>query len=277
MSQTNERDRGGRAGALDAAYWDSVTRSLAQRGHYMDAFVGELKTQAYLALLERWGWQADGPQLKTDLFEESTGVDALLWRMPTGCLRVGMDLAPSAVASAARNDPRGDLVCLTADARRLPLAADSLAYVLSPSTLDHFEDEQDLHVSLCELYRVLKPGGKLVITLANRSNVGDPLLRLIVRLGLTPYFVGARYTATELRQELEAAGFHVQDQTAIVHHPRLMATAMARVGRIIRWRPLIGAMQRVLLAMQRFETTRWRYATGCFLAALAVKPVEELA
>jgi SAM-dependent methyltransferase len=267
--------RAGAAESLDAAYWDAVAATLAHRGHYMDAFVGELKIQAYLQLLQHWGWQADGPQLKTDLFEESTGVDALLWRMPTGSLRIGMDLAPSAVASAASNDPQGELACLVADARHLPLASDSLAYILSPSTLDHFEVDQDLHVSLRELYRVLKPGGRLVITLANRSNIGDPLLRLLIRIGLTPYFIGTRYTAAELRRELEAADFRVLEQTAIVHHPRLMATAFARIGRIVRWTPLVRAMEGLLLAMQRLESTRLRYATGCFVAALAEKPAGE--
>ncbi len=272
MKQGNGDRSAERADALDTAYWDGVAQRLAQRGHYMDAFVGELKIRAYLALLERWEWRADGPQLKTDLFEESTGVDALLWRMPAGSVRVGMDLAPSAVASAARKDPRGDLACMVADVRQLPLASDSLSFALSPSTLDHFEIDQDLQVSLRELHRVLRPGGKLVITLANRSNMGDPLLRLAVRLGLAPYFIGTRYTAAELRQELETAEFCVLDQTAIVHHPRLMATAMAQIGRLIRWKPLLMAMQRLLLSMQRLESTRWRYATGCFVAALAEKP-----
>lgn len=272
---TDWDSQGGLADCQGASYWDAVAARMARNGHYLDAFVGEIKTRAYLSLLERWGWQADGPQLKTDLFEEATGVDPLLWRMPAGGLRIGMDIAPSVAAQASRNDPLGALACLAADARRLPIAADSLAWVLSPSTLDHFEDGGDLHVSLSELYRVLEPGGRLVITLANRSNIGDPLLRLVIRLGLAPYYIGRRYTAAELRRELEAAGFLVQSQTAIVHHPRLMATGMVRLGRLVRCRPLISAMERLLLAMQRFETTRWRYVTGCFLAALAIKPQED--
>jgi SAM-dependent methyltransferase len=260
---------------LDASYWDHVSEELERQGHYMDAFMGELKTQAYLSLLERWGWQPDGLQLKTDLFEESTGVDALLWRMPAGVPRIGMDLSPGIAARAGHNDPLGALACVAADARTLPFAANSFRYVLSPSTLDHFCHEGDLHVSLCELRRILAPGGRLVITLANRSNVGDPLLRLAIRLGLAPYFIGSRYTADELRRALEAAGFRVDDVTAIVHHPRLMATLFVRIGRVLRWRPAVRAMERLLLAMQRCEATRWRYATGCFVAALAVKTEEE--
>ncbi len=257
--------------SLDAPYWDRVSDRIARQGHYMDAFLGELKIQAYLSLLERWGWQTDGPQLKTDLFEESTGVDALLWRMPTGGLRVGMDLSPSIARRAGQQDPQGTLICLAADARALPFAEDSFRYVLSPSTLDHFDVESDLHVSLCELYRVMAPGGRLVLTLANRSNVGDPLLRLAIRLGLAPYFIGSRYTAAEVRHALRQAGFDVLDETAIVHHPRLMATLFARITRMVPWRPLGRAMQRLLQAMQRLEGTRWRYATGCFVAALAQK------
>jgi SAM-dependent methyltransferase len=262
-------------GALGAAYWDDVSATFTRQSHYMDAFVAALKTRAYLALLARWGWDAQGPQLKTDLFEESTGVDALLWRMPPAGLRIGMDLSPSAAARAARNAPAGTLAAVACDARRLPFAANSLVRILSPSTLDHFQCEEDLHTSLCELRRVLKPGGRLVITLANRGNVGDPLLRLAIRLGLAPYHIGSRYTAQELRRELEAAGLAVCDVTAIVHHPRLMATGVAWLARHAPWRPLVGGMQRLLLWMQRLENTRLRYATGCFVAALAIKTTEE--
>lgn len=260
---------------LGAAYWDDISARVRGPAHYMDAFVGELKVQAYLSLLERWGWPAGGPQLKTDLFEEATGVDPLLWRMPVGGLRVGMDLSPAAAALASRHDPDSVLACVAADSRALPFADACFGAILSPSTLDHFADDEALGVSLQELRRVLVPGGKLVITLANRSNVGDPFLRLAIRLGLSPYYIGSRYTAAELRDELIRAGFHVVYQTAIIHHPRLMAALFVRIERILPWGPFVGALEWLLRALQRMENSRWRYATGCFVAALAVKPEED--
>jgi SAM-dependent methyltransferase len=263
------------SGPLGASYWDRVSTRLRGPAHYMDAFMGELKVQAYLSLLERWGWPADGPQLKTDLFEEATDVDPLLWHMPAAGLRVGMDLSPQAAVLATGHDPAGSVACVAADSRALPFAEASFAGILSPSTLDHFASGEDLGVSLKELWRVLAPGGVLVITLANRSNIGDPLLRLAIRLGLSPYYIGQRYTARELRDELTRAGFRIVDQTAIIHHPRLMAALFVRIGRLLPWRPIVRAMQAVLRTLQRLEKSRYKYATGCFVAALAVKPEEE--
>ena len=48
---------------------------------------------------------------------------------------------------------------MNADVRRLPLADNRVDVVLSNSTLDHFDTEQEIEESLHELARVLKPGG----------------------------------------------------------------------------------------------------------------------
>jgi SAM-dependent methyltransferase len=255
-----------------AAYWDGVSEEIQTRGHYLDAFLGQLKAQAYLDLIERWVDVPDTPVLKTDLFEESNAVDALLWHIQAGGLRLGTDLSPRIAARAAQHAPDASCVFLAADARHLPFTTESLGFVLSPSTLDHFESLSDLHVSLCEINRTLRPGGTLLITLANRSNIGDPLRRLVIRLGLVPYYIGASYTISQLRDELQAAGLLVCRETAIVHNPRLMATAVAMATRTLRWKAFTRLARRTMLAMQRFEGTRYRYATGSFVAALAVKP-----
>ena len=126
--------------------------------------------------------------------------------------------------------------------------------------------------SLLELKRVLQPGGRLIITLDNRHNVFDPFLRLVIRLGLVPYYIGRSYTISELRQELERAGLQVQDTTAIIHHPRLVAVALVRLANALGLPPITGLVQRALAAAQRLQGTRWQYRMGCFVAALAVRP-----
>jgi hypothetical protein len=76
----------------------------------------------------------------------------------------------------------------------------------------------------------------------------------------------------ELRHELGAAGFSVQETTAILHNPRLVAVGTMRLVRWLRWRPLIRATQKLMLAAQGLEKTRLCYFTGSFVAALAVRP-----
>jgi hypothetical protein len=71
--------------------------------------------------------------------------------------------------------------------------------------------------------------------------------------------------------ECEAAGFVVQETTAILHNPRLMAVGTVALARKLGWPPVTRLIQRVLIAAQRLEQTRWRYYSGSFVAAKAVR------
>ena len=251
--------------------WDGAVRELDVSTHYLDAFLGELKRRVHLDLIERWhGLAAAGRILKTDLFEEAMGPDAYLSDLGGKAAGVvGMDISPAAAHKAHRRFPACCVVA--ADARALPFGDASFALVVSPSTLDHFEAPADLTVSLRELARVLEPGGSLIITLDNRQNLFDPLLRLASRLGLVPYFLGRSYTVRELRRELERAGFTVEETTAILHNLRLTAVGAVALARKLKWAPFTRLVQRTLVRAQRLERTRWRYYTGSFVAAKAVR------
>jgi len=259
--------------AHDSTYWDGVIGRLDAKAHYLDPFLGELKRQAHLALIERWGGiPAGGPLLKTDLFEEALGPDAFLGDMSSrGAMTIGMDISALISHHARQRDTNRQARYLVADVCHLPFASGAFALVVSPSTLDHFTDASDLRRSLRELARVLNTQGQLVITLDNRQNIFDPLLRLAAGLGRAPYYIGRSYSVHELRAELEAAGLAVLDTTAILHNPRLVATAAVRIANRLGWQPLVSLVHRALRAAQRLEGTRWRYRTGSFVAARAVR------
>jgi O-antigen/teichoic acid export membrane protein/SAM-dependent methyltransferase len=254
-----------------APAWDRVPAALDRRGHYLDRFLGRLKRREVLALVARWQAGGAGWVLKTDLFEEAMGPDALLAALGGGARRpLGMDVSPAIVARARRRDAAGAGRYVVADARRLPFAAGALHMVVSPSSLDHFADPHDLQRSLVELRRALAPGGRLVITLDNRGNVTDPLLHLVAAAGLVGYFIGRSYTARELADELRQAGFRVLDQAGLLHNPRLAASGAVAVARRLDRPALSRWVRRRLLAARRLESTRWRYLTASFVAALAV-------
>jgi SAM-dependent methyltransferase len=252
------------------AYWDQVLTRVERSGHYLDRFLGEMKRQAHLALVRRWGGlPASGRILKTDLFEEATGHDAFLADLAgRGAPAVGIDLSP-AVVSRARARQGDAHRYVVSDVRRLPFAPGSFSLIVSPSTLDHFADPGDLGRALRELVRVLAPGGRLIVTLDNRQNVFDPILRLVTRLGMTPYRLGRSYSIAELTAELERAGVRVDGTTAILHNPRLLAVAGVRLTRGLGW--LGRLVQRGLQGAQRLEGTRWQYRTGSFVAASGVR------
>ncbi len=252
--------------------WESAARRMASSGYRLDPALAEIKRAAHLRLFDRWvSVPAEGLCLKTDAFEEAFGGDALLddlARRARGA--VAFDISVE-TARRARARLGGGARILTADVRRLPFADASFALVVSTSTLDHFADARDIGVSLRELARVLRPGGRMIVTMDNRQNLFDPLLRAASRLGLTPYYLGRSCTIAELVRELEAAGMRVVDRTAILHGPRLVPTlAMNIAGRFggVRARTWV---RRRLEAAEKLEHSRWRYRTGAFVAALAEK------
>jgi SAM-dependent methyltransferase len=253
------------------ADWDGALSRFDPAAHYLDAFLGDLKRRAHLGLIERWdGLPAAGRVLKTDLFEEAVGPDAYLPDLgQRGATVVGMDVSPAAARRAHARFPACGVIA--ADARRLPFADASFALIMSPSTLDHFPESRDLTVSLREFARVLEPGGRLIITLDNRQNIFDPLLRLANRMGLVPYYLGRSYTVRELRREIEGAGLVVRDATAILHNPRLTAVGAVTLARKINWPRLTRLVQRAIVRAQAFENRWWRYYTGSFIAVNAVK------
>jgi len=257
--------------SLQGSDWDATVLGLDPHRHYLDAFLGDLKRRAHLGLIERWGGlPASGRVLKTDLFEEAIGPEAYLPDLDGGGgTAVGMDISPAVVGKTHIRFPECRVVA--ADARALPFSDGAFALIISPSTLDHFPEPADLDRSLRQLARVLESGGRLIITLDNRQNIFDPLLRFANRLGLVPFYLGRSYTVRELRQGLEGAGLIVEETTAILHNPRLTAVAAIALAKKLRWSPLMKLVQRTLIAAQRLEGTRLCYYTGSFVAAKALR------
>jgi len=256
--------------AGEAAAWDRVAYRVERRGHYLDRFLARLKRREHLELLRRWGLRrGSGRLLKTDLFEEAMGADALLPALAGGGWRaVGIDGSPAVVARARRRDPEA-VAHVVADVRALPFSPGVFDAVLSPSSLDHFLDPTDLGRSLRELRAALAPDGRLAVTLDNRANVTDPLLRLAAAVGLAPYVLGRSYTARELRGELAAAGFDVVAESTLLHNPRLFAAGAAALARRSHSPRLARWVRRRLLAGRRLREGPLRHPTASFVAALA--------
>src|SRR5262249_19233604 len=118
------------------------------------------------------------------------------------------------------------LPCST-DVRRLGLRSETFDVVFSPSTLDHFARTDQIVLALRELRRVLRPGGRLLLTLDNPRN---PILRVRHRLyrpsgrgsRLMPFAMGATVGRGRLVAALEIAGFEVLDSRHVVHTPRVV-------------------------------------------------------
>ena len=148
-------------GGKGVDYWNSVGDSWSrQRQKLWRAHSDAVNC----ALIARWLPQgAAGRVLKTDLFDEmcSEGLYPLL--APLGPLFVGIDLSGKTLRAArARHQ---DIQAVAADVLTLPFAEGTFDLIISTSTLDHFESPAAIADSLAELFRVLRPGGRMIITM----------------------------------------------------------------------------------------------------------------
>jgi ubiquinone/menaquinone biosynthesis C-methylase UbiE len=139
---------------------------------------------------------------------------------------VGVDLDRAALARAAAIAPRFQRVSLVAgNAQSLPFADATFDTVLSNSAFEHFNDDER---AFAEVARVLRPGGRFVLTVDSAPARLTVLARLLPHRWLRPeigvgvsrseaarrhhrerHHVVRYYSTKELSRKLDAAGFDV--------------------------------------------------------------------
>lgn len=261
-------------------HWDQVAEGWFRKSP-TNYLIDEHGRNTYLALVERWGDLASsGRILKTDLFNVAFGPAPFLFDLSGGSSNViGIDISSEVVGEAKRRaryqgiDASTYLCC---DVRHIPLQENSIDLVISDSTLDHFPCETDIVDALEELRRVLRVGGTLILTIDNKGNLTYPpylLVRLWMRFGLAPYFIGKTLSPTKLRRALEEIGFAVEESTAILHwpHPDALVRWLERFLRKLSRGRFDNAIRRSLAVLDKLESKRTKYLTGRYIAVKAVK------
>lgn len=251
-------------GAAEA--WDDVlTRWQPSRG---TTFLRLYSDAVNASVVRDWLGPGEGLRvLKTDLFDEAVGAGIYPALRDRAAQVVGIDVSAAVLAAAARRFPELDV--RQGDVRRLELPDCSFDAVLSNSTLDHFRTLDDVAAALRELRRVLVPGGRLLVTV---DNGGNPLIAarnalpntLLSRTGLTPYPTGVTCGRRGLSRLLVRADFEVEAWHTLMHFPRVLARALAAVGR-----PATPTLLRAVLAAEGLGKAPTRYVTGQFIAAAA--------
>jgi ubiquinone/menaquinone biosynthesis C-methylase UbiE len=108
----------------------------------------------------------------------------------------GIDISPETIRLCAQ---RGIDRIVQGDALRLPFATASFDVVLALDAFEHFEDDQ---AAMREVFRVLRPGGTLVVTVPAFMALWSPHDEA--------YHHHRRYRRPQLRGRLEQAGFHAE-------------------------------------------------------------------
>jgi SAM-dependent methyltransferase len=230
-------------------------------------------------LLSRWyhAKQKDFV-LKTDLFDEMCGKGSFSLFSSRTNQFLGIDISHATIRAARSN--HADLTGIAADVRRLPFDDNTFDLIISNSTLDHFEKHEAISESLIEIFRVLRQDGELILTMDNLMNPVIALrnglpYRIVKRLHLTPYYVGATLGPQGLCNQIVRTGFTVIKMDAVLHCPRALAVALAYV--MERFAPL--RLQRCFLrCLSYFEVLRYlptRFFTGHFVAVRAAKRISD--
>jgi len=259
----------------DTRYWDSVALSCASNESTSNPLWRSHSDAVNVDLVSRWLRNATFRRvLKTDLFDEVLGTGLYPFLRQRAETFVGVDL--STVMARTAQEKHGTLPAVAGDVQRLPFADQSFDLIVSDSTLDHFERFEELEQALREIRRVLRSGGQLVMTLDNPYNpaiaVRNALpIRLLRRIGIVPYFVGATYGPRRLRRVLESTGFEIHELDAIAHAPRVLAIPAARVIFRHSSKKLQERYSRALMAFESMARWPTRFVSGHFIAVSAFR------
>jgi SAM-dependent methyltransferase len=257
---------------MGSEVWERVGEQRAA-SWYLHPLVAVQKREAHLDLVARWTVDlAPGLVLKTDLFEEAFGDDAFFaGAFPAGAKLAGMDMSLATTRKA--RDRFGVRLCtLVTDVRQMGMRDGSIDLILSNSTLDHFATEGEFTASIRELTRVLRPGGRMILTLDNPHNPMYPLLRWVTGRRWAPFPLGYTPQPAKLMLQLGELGLEVRETAWLIHNPRLISTVIFQalertLGR--RGDGLARLLLRLFEAVGRTGLRRW---SACFYAFRIDKP-----
>lgn len=259
----------------DARRWD-LTAERYRGGKFMDPLLAQQFRRVHLHLCRTWAPDVENPRvLKTDVFGEATCPPrAFSWDIGSPDNLVSVDISFDLTRTAHENAAQlgyGSATYVTGDARTLPFADDSFDLVVSDSTLDHFHASTDIGQGIRELARVLRPGGVLIITLDNPTNIAEPLFRAWIAAGRSPYFIGKTLSARALQHAMRRAGLEVTHSTGIIHNPRFFAKASMRLLRQAQPPYYETIAEQMIRAHDSLERLPTRLFTAQFVAARGVK------
>lgn len=256
----------------ERAFWDSVARSNAANRFLVPAFA-KYKGAELKSLVGAWIGETGGLKvLKTDLFEEASGHDQLLFDMFKQDKVFGVDISGFVVERAYnRSKEFGDNYnFITGDVRALPYEDKTFDLIISNSTLDHLP-RPEIGKAVLELKRVLKDGGRLLLTIDNKENLPA---RLVAGIGVFSGIISFPiefYSRKEMEGLFARCGLKIEKSTAIIHLPSASNKALHALSRVLP-EAAINSLAAPLVGLAKtLGRRRTRFLTGWLLAFLLSK------
>lgn len=163
---------------------------------------------------------------------------ALRYAAARGAFALGLDHSRFALEEALRLAP-GTAVALNNSAGGLPCADESVDLVLLSELVEHVHDARPLYG---ECLRILKPGGRIVVTTPNLWDVRRVTAPLVGRpwSGDTDPTHVNLYTPARLARELRAAGFDEVRWRAGLKPAAWLSSRQLRLRLPVPYPPVIG-------------------------------------
>ncbi len=168
------------------------------------------------------------------------------------------------------------LILIQADALQLPFADGTLDIVFHQGLMEHFNDPGRL---LSEQYRVLKPGGLLLVDVPQRYHIYTLIKHILILLNR--WFAGweTEFSINQLKRLVGKAGFRVVHQYGRWMRPSLFYRMMREMLKKLGVRlPLYPA--RIPLVSQLRQRLRralaqqsWAFYTFLDIGVVAQKPI----
>ncbi|OGV41777.1 MAG: hypothetical protein A2X48_14285 [Lentisphaerae bacterium GWF2_49_21] len=180
---------------------------------------------------------------------------------------VGFDLSYNniAIANHIRKD---NTFFYCGNAEEICHPNNSFDIVISICAIEHFNDSKK---SIAEMFRVLKPGGQLLVTVDSLENINS---REFIEFHRKFCLVQKYYTVGTVRKELEAVGFEIRTIKPILVSP-FSATMCKFAFKIMKWPMLFGMYSllayQLTLILDKFSSDR---NSGIIIAVYALKTKE---
>ena len=207
------------------------------------------------------------PHLRADsrLLEIGCGAGNLLLQAAVrGSYPVALDLATQALtfvrsrlreAQSGLEAPR-DFMCLQSIGELLPLASGSFECILLSEVIEHLEAPQ---TSIKEAARVLRSGGRLLVTTPNYRSLWPLMERTVDMLNMAPKMAGeqhiSRFHPGSLKHLLTEAGLNIE-----------------YFGTIYNLSPFLSLFSPKMANRQLDRELDGRSSLGMILVAVAIKP-----
>ena len=216
--------------------------------------------------------------LKTDLFDEACGPYHHAEIAEKFGELLGMDRSLEVVKSSKVRLEKQAINArfIVCDVRALPFQSESISTVLSLSTLDHFEEKEDIQICIFEISRVMKHAGILFLTLDNPLNPNNALRsslpkRVTSKLRTDTFPLGVTLSKVEAESSFRIVGFKIRESTYLIHSFRYLMIRVLKYLQRQGYKKLLHIGLSVIRKLEMLQSLPTRAISGHYSAWLLEK------